>query len=248
VNANSNNVVRLRASDGANRGTFAVGDGPISLVTGDFNGDGRLDLAATNYNSDEISVLLGNGDGTFQEPKRFAAGEIPTSLVTGDFNADRRLDLVANTKSGDISVLLGNGDGTSSSGSSRLPSGVRGFQWRRATTGRHQLQRSDISCCSATVTAPPDPSRSGWEPSQSLWCRGLQWGWATRPGHLRPHHSRAAGQRPALVTSSLFATAPDTTPLVADVNRGGTDDSVIDTAGSILFAGSLDGPGPLCRP
>jgi hypothetical protein len=97
-----------------------VGDVPADPVAGDFNGDGRLDLAF-NLLSNEIALLLGNGDGTFQEPRTFAVGEFfkpdksfgVGSLIAGDFNRDGRLDLaVSNAGSNDVSVLLGNGDGT----------------------------------------------------------------------------------------------------------------------------------------
>ena len=56
---------------------FAVGSYPASMVAGDFNGDGRLDLATANSDSNDISVLLGNGDGTFQPQLRFAVGAYP---------------------------------------------------------------------------------------------------------------------------------------------------------------------------
>ena len=60
-----------------------------------------------------MSVLLGNGDGTFQAPDTFASGIGCVDSGAGDFNGDGRLDLaVANTGSNDVSVLLGNGDGT----------------------------------------------------------------------------------------------------------------------------------------
>ncbi len=54
--------------------TFAAGDGPRSVTTGDFNGDGLTDLATANLDSDNVSVLLGNGDGTFAAQQTFAAG------------------------------------------------------------------------------------------------------------------------------------------------------------------------------
>jgi hypothetical protein len=94
----------------------AVGSGrsaPVSGAVADFNGDGREDLATANWFTPDISVLLGNGDGTFEPQRRFAAGQYPASLVAGDFNGDGRLDLATgNLGSNDISVLLGNGDGT----------------------------------------------------------------------------------------------------------------------------------------
>ena len=94
----------------------AVGSYPFSVVAGDFNGDGRTDLAVANGASNDVSVLLGNGDGTFQnfqQPVQNLAGSLPFGIVAGDFNGDGRTDLaVANFASGDVSVLLGNGDGT----------------------------------------------------------------------------------------------------------------------------------------
>ena len=90
-----------------------AGVAPTSPVAGDFNGDGRTDLAVANFGFSDVSVLLGNGDGTFQDQVRYAAGDHPSALVAGDFNGDGRTDLaVANWGSDDVSVLLGNGDGT----------------------------------------------------------------------------------------------------------------------------------------
>ena len=60
-----------------------------------------------------MTVLLGNGDGTFQNPVTYAVGDGPSAIVTGDFNGDGHIDLaVANYYDNDVSVLLGNGDGT----------------------------------------------------------------------------------------------------------------------------------------
>ena len=64
-----------------------------SLAAGDFNGDGNQDLVATNASAASISVLLGNGDGTFRTPLIFDAGGVPVSLAVGDFNNDRIQDL-----------------------------------------------------------------------------------------------------------------------------------------------------------
>jgi hypothetical protein len=86
----------------------------VSLVAGDFTGDGHLDLAiCAGYgtNANAISVLLGNGDGTFQPQVSYSVGASPQAIVAGDFNG--RVDLaVANNGSNDVTVLLGNGDGT----------------------------------------------------------------------------------------------------------------------------------------
>jgi hypothetical protein len=73
-----------------------------------------LDLAVANDNSDNVSILLGNGNGTFVPPAvNFGAGDGPQSVAVGDFNNDTILDLaVANFGSANVSILLGNGDGT----------------------------------------------------------------------------------------------------------------------------------------
>src|SRR5712671_6639206 len=90
--------------------SYPVGLSPQAVVTGDFNGDGRLDLAVANYSSSTVSILLGNADGTFQAAQNFATGGAPLSLAVGDFNGDGKLDLVT-VNNNDISVLLGSGNG-----------------------------------------------------------------------------------------------------------------------------------------
>ncbi len=91
---------------------YGFGGGP-ALLSADFNGDGKLDLAGLLQGISEVYVQLGNGDGSFQAPSTFAVGVVPVRLVAGDFNGDGKLDLaVANAQDGTVSVLLGNGDGT----------------------------------------------------------------------------------------------------------------------------------------
>ncbi|HEV2383552.1 MAG TPA: FG-GAP-like repeat-containing protein [Terriglobia bacterium] len=106
---------------------FATAPQPGYLVTGDFNEDGKLDLATVARQQNDaswvVSVLLGNGDGTFQAHQDLATGDGPSQIVLGDFNNDTNLDLATVnacgddpncgfTSSGTISILLGNGDGT----------------------------------------------------------------------------------------------------------------------------------------
>ena len=92
----------------------------VSLAVGDFNGDGRLDIAVTNDVDATVSILLGNGDGTFQPQTTHATANGPEFLVVGDFNGDGKLD-IATANNGvpngmnnvmTLSVLLGNGDGS----------------------------------------------------------------------------------------------------------------------------------------
>ncbi|HYV19851.1 MAG TPA: VCBS repeat-containing protein [Verrucomicrobiae bacterium] len=90
-----------------------VGDLPVDLVAGDFNGDGVPDLATANVNAMNVSVLIGIGGGRFEPQRRYRVGPNPTAIGTGDFDGDGVPDLaVANALSGDVSILLGRGDGS----------------------------------------------------------------------------------------------------------------------------------------
>jgi hypothetical protein len=95
---------------GASLASFS---GPDALAAGDFNGDGKLDLAVAD-NSGVVLILLGNGDGTFTATtSNQATATGPVSLAAADFNDDGILDLaIANNNSGIITIFLGNGDGT----------------------------------------------------------------------------------------------------------------------------------------
>ncbi len=92
---------------------YPVGSSPNSVVIGDFNGDGRPDIATANKPSNDISVLLQNSDGTFQSAVSYPVGNSPSSLQVGDVNGDGKLDLVLiNSTDNTLAVLLGNGEGT----------------------------------------------------------------------------------------------------------------------------------------
>ena len=86
---------------------------PTTLAVGRFNGDVFDDIAVTDVNSNTISVLLGNGDGTFQPQRTFSVGNQPGAVAIGHFNNDAFADLVVtNSASNTFSILLGNGNGT----------------------------------------------------------------------------------------------------------------------------------------
>jgi Bacterial Ig-like domain (group 3)/FG-GAP-like repeat/FG-GAP repeat len=90
-----------------------TGTQPTSVTVADFNGDGLPDLVTADIGDDTISVLLGNGDGSFRPALRFQTGRSPESVAAIDLNGDGILDLaVANTQDSTLSILLGNGDGT----------------------------------------------------------------------------------------------------------------------------------------
>ena len=92
---------------------FAVVDAPTTVTNADFDGDGNVDLAAQNSGSNTVSVLLGNGEGTFDTKQDFTVGTNPSSVIGTDLDGDAKADLaVANWTSNTVSVLLGNGEGT----------------------------------------------------------------------------------------------------------------------------------------
>jgi FG-GAP-like repeat/FG-GAP repeat len=93
---------------------FVVGRAPGCVLVEDFSGDGRLDMVVLNEQSNDATVLLGDGEGRF-EPARgspIAAGDRPNDLTAGDFNRDGQLDVaIANHETPHLTVLLGDGRG-----------------------------------------------------------------------------------------------------------------------------------------
>ena len=88
---------------------------PHGVATADFNADGRLDLAVSNSDSNTISVLLGNGDGTLQAAQTSSTRDNPESLQAADLNGDGKADLVVHSGYNGgyaLALLLGKGDGT----------------------------------------------------------------------------------------------------------------------------------------
>jgi hypothetical protein len=115
---------------------------PIAIAVADVNGDGKPDVITTNECSDHtctnksvVSVMLGNGNGTFQTPVAYgSAGLYPNFVATGDVNADGKLDLLVTNYCSDstcttssVAVLLGNGDGTFQAPVAYLTGGLNPF-------------------------------------------------------------------------------------------------------------------------
>ena len=125
IKANNNVTLLLGNGTGgfaaASGSPFAVGSTPYSVAVGDFNGDGKPDLAVANEFNNNVTVLLGDGTGGFAEApgSPFAVGSTPSFVAAGDFNGDGKLDLVTTSTDNNVTVLLGNGTGgfASASGS-----------------------------------------------------------------------------------------------------------------------------------
>jgi hypothetical protein len=122
---NGTAAVLLGNGDGTFRtgASYDAGSGPISVAIADVNGDGKPDIVVADCGANifcptsapgAVSILLGNGDGTFQAAVSYSSGGISAlSVAVADVNGDGKLDLlVANSGSSTVGVLLGNGDGT----------------------------------------------------------------------------------------------------------------------------------------
>jgi len=94
------------------RADLATGTGPGAVAAGDFNGDGKPDLAVADYAQGRISVFLASKTGGFGAKIDFTSAAKPDALAVGDFDRDGKLDLVVASESGAIGLFRGNGDGT----------------------------------------------------------------------------------------------------------------------------------------
>jgi hypothetical protein len=109
INANRGRIEVIRAG---NSTFYNTGTLPTAIATGDFRGIGILDLVVSNRQSNTVSVLLGNDDGTFQQARNYGTGAHPLEVIVGDFTGNGILDLAtANYDSNNVTIFLGNGDG-----------------------------------------------------------------------------------------------------------------------------------------
>jgi FG-GAP-like repeat/FG-GAP repeat len=108
---------------------FRTGVAPTALAAGDFDGNGKPDLAVVNGGGATVSILLGMGDGTFAGDVEYSVGPYPTGLVVADFNGDSKLDLAILNQGqypaqGSVSLLTGNGDGSFATSAPALVTGT----------------------------------------------------------------------------------------------------------------------------
>jgi hypothetical protein len=130
------------------------------LAIADFNQDGKPDVAVENFGSNDVTVLLGNGDGTFRKGAIADVGSGPGGIELGDFNSDAHADLlVANHMSHNVSLLLGRGDGTFSSASEERvgtrPVGMASGDFDR--DGRLDFAVANFDSESISVVLNPSP-------------------------------------------------------------------------------------------
>jgi len=198
---------------------YSVGDFPVGIVAGDFNDDGKTDLAIANKFDNTISVLYGNGDGTFQTQALVDIGTEPTSIGTGDFNQDRKIDLIAScVGSGVVTVLLNAGGGS--------------FTRVDSSTGLFGPDKSLIVTGNFTSPGTVDAVISSQIQSQIYLLKGLGNGSLGPPTAVQ---KSSAGE-----VYSLAA---------ADINRDGKPDLAYGSVASTQFSVLLgDGSGKFSAP
>ena len=92
---------------------FPAANQARSIVAADFNGDNVLDLSTANYQSQNVSILIGDGTGNFLTAVDFPVADQAIAIVAADFNGDNLVDLAtANNRSNNVSILIGNGAGS----------------------------------------------------------------------------------------------------------------------------------------
>jgi len=167
----------------------------FSVAVGDFNGDGKEDLAVANECQDSdcsggvVSVLLGNGDGTFQPAQSYASGGYEAyAVAAGDVNNDGKTDLIvangcqsdSQCTNGVIGVLLGNGNGTFQTAQSYSSGGVVASSVAIADVNRDgnldlivANECLDSTCTSGGVSVLLGNGHGGFQPAQSYATAGL---------------------------------------------------------------------------
>lgn len=147
---------------------MAEGTGAAGVAIRDLNGDGRAELTVANPGDSNVSVRLGNGDGTFAAATIVQTGAGPKSVAIGDLSGDGRVDIVtANTAASTVGIRFGNGDGTFDTNASPATFSVGispGFVtlFDLNGDGRNDIVTANSGnntsrCCSARAAAPSRP-------------------------------------------------------------------------------------------
>lgn len=134
--------------------TYPVGSNPTAVAVADFNGDGKPDLAVVNMGDPSVgdaggvSILFGNGDGTFQAAKNISVGTNCEFIAAGDLDGDGKADLALvrpsdlnSNDNGDVTIFLGNGDGTFRQGAVLTPGET---PWNIVATDLNGDQKLDL--------------------------------------------------------------------------------------------------------
>jgi hypothetical protein len=203
-----------------------VGDSPEAVVSVDFNGDSKADLATANVLADTVSVCVGHGDGTFAGTQNFSVGDGPVHLTSGNFNGDSKADLAtANVYSDNVSVLLGNGDGTFGTaqnfGVKDSPFSVTSADFNGDSKADLAVANSGLNCIAFIGCASTAPG-------------GVSVLLGNGDGTFGTAKDFTAGSQPTFITSGNFNA--DTKVDLATANAGSDNVSVLLGNGDGTFA------------